>query len=324
MKRIFPNVLLITALLLLNFQQLWSQRILYVDQFYHILGDEDKEESLLNFTRDNGFDKIILYDLHKINKDYPLSDFSRNGILAQFISKAKLKYGIKEVSGSGENGEFFINAIDAYNRSRKNESEKFDAYNLEYEYWKPEESADGGYYCESYLEKFGRKCNRQESFRFYIESLATMKALAKKNRHKVKIEAYVGRFTKGEIEQISKYVDRLLVHVYVNHPKKGFFYANKRLQYLSELDKKPKVSIIYSSEILFMGGWFKYNSLTKAEKIFVKTMEGENNSLAKQINFTNFTYYNYNYLSKSINYYANASHVYNTEDIPSNVSTDLK
>ena len=53
-------------------------------------------------------------------------------------------------------------------------------------------------------------------------------------------------------------------------------------------------------------------------------MEGENNSLAKRINFTNFTYYNYNYLSKSINYYANASHVYNTEDIPSKVSTDLK
>ena len=324
MKRIIPKVLLIAAIILLNFQQLWSQRILYVDQFYHILGDKDKEENLLNFTRDNEFDKIILYDLHKINKDYPLADYSQNGILAQFISKAKLTYGIQEVSGSGENGEFFINAIDAYNRSRKNESEKFDAYNLEYEYWKQEDSADGGYYCESYLEKFGRKCNRQESFKFYIESLATMKALAKKNRHKVKIEAYVGRFTKAEVEEISKYVDRLLVHVYVNHPKKGFFYANKRLQYLSELEKKPKVSIIYSSEILFMGGWFKYNSLNKAEKIFVKTMQSENRSLTKQINFTNFTYYNYNYLSKSINYYANAPIPKNTINNQSTVSTDLK
>ncbi len=307
MKRTIPQILVIAVIVIFQIQQLSAQRILYVDQFYQILGDEDKEENLLSFTKENGFDKIILYDLHKINRDYPLADVRKNGILANFISNAKLKYGIKEVSGSGENGEFFINAIDAYNRSRRKASEKFDAYNLEYEYWKKEDSSYGGYYCENYLDKFGRKCNRQESFKFYIQSLETMKKLANSTKHKVKIEAYVGKFTKSEVAQISKYVDRLLVHVYVNHPKKGFFYANKRLKYLSELKRKPKVSIIYSSEILFMGGWFKYNSLKKAESIFVKTMKNENQSLMKQINFTNFTYYNYNYLSKSIDFYATAS-----------------
>jgi hypothetical protein len=276
---------------------------LYVDQFYHILGNEEKENNLLDFTVKNGFDKIILYDLHKINKDYPLSDRTKNDILARFIFKAKINYSLKGVGGSGESSDFFVNAIHAYNMSRINPIERFDTYNLEYEYWKKEASENGGYYCENYLKKTGQSCNRKNTFKFFINSLAVMKKLAKENSHKVTVEAYVGKYFRHEIHKIAKYVDRLLVHAYVQNPKHGFSAANRRLEYLSELKKKPKISIIYSSEILFMGGWLKYNSLKRGENIFIDSMRKKNKDLLKKINFTDFTYYNYNHLAKSIKYY---------------------
>jgi hypothetical protein len=287
------------------FSNLADNRILYVDQFYDILGDKTKENNLLNFTVENGFDKIILYDLHKVNRDYPLADNRKNNILAKFIYKAKVTFGLKEVGGSGESADFFITAIDAYNHSRKDVKEKFDTYNLEYEYWKEDESVDGGYYCKNYLKKLGKSCNRTSTFNFFLSSLAKMKELASKNSHKVTVEAYVGKYKKHEIKKISKYVDRLLVHVYVKNPKSGFNYANKRLEFLSEVERMPKVSIIYSSELLFMGGWLKYNSLKRGEKIFIDSMKEKNKMLLKKINFTNFTYYNYNQLSKSLEYYKN-------------------
>ena len=285
------------------FKSYGTHRILYVDQFFNILGNEIKEDNLLKFTQENGFDKIILYDLHKVNKAYPLADVTKNNILAKFIRKAKVDFGLKEVGGSGESGSFFITAIDAYNKSRKSPEEKFDAYNLEYEYWKPDESSEGGYYCKNYLKKNGKSCNRSGTFNFFLKSLATMKSLARKSKHPIKVEAYVGKFKRHEIQKISKYVDRLLVHVYVTNPRRGFHYANERLQYLSEIEKKPKISIIYSSETLFMGGWLKFNSLKKGEKIFLDSMQETNRNLLKNINFTNFTYYNYNQLAKSLKHY---------------------
>ena len=297
----FPKFLIITLFII--FKSYGSHRILYVDQFYHILGNEQKENDLLNFTVENGFDKIILYDLHKINRDYPLADKTKNSILARFIFKAKINYGLKGVGGSGESADFFINAIHAYNMSRINPIERFDTYNLEYEYWKEQPNKNGGYYCENYLKTNGQACNRKTTFNFFLNSLKTMKALAKENSHKVTVEAYVGKYYRHEIQKISKYVDRLLVHVYVRNPKSGFNYANKRLEYLTEVRNMPKISIIYSSETLFMGGWLKFNSLKKGEKIFKDSMRKQNKDLLRKINFTNFTYYNYNQLAKSIKYY---------------------
>lgn len=297
----FPKFLVITLFII--FKSYSSNRILYVDQFYHILGNEEKENNLLDFTVNNGFDKIILYDLHKINKDYPLADPTKNDILARFIFKAKINYSLKGVGGSGESSDFFVNAIHAYNMSRINPIERFDTYNLEYEYWKKDASENGGYYCENYLKKIGQSCNRKNTFKFFINSLAIMKKLARENSHKVTVEAYVGKYFRHEIKKIAQYVDRLLVHAYVQNPKYGFNVANKRLEYLSELKKKPKISIIYSSEILFMGGWLKYNSLKKGERIFIDSMHKNNKKLLSKINFTDFTYYNYNQLAKSIKYY---------------------
>ena len=226
MKWKFPKFLVIT--LFIVFKSYASNRILYVDQFYHILGNEQKENNLLDFTVQNGFDKISLYDLHKINRDYPLADKTKNDILARFIFKAKINYGLKEVGGSGESADFFIKAIHAYNMSRINPIERFDAYNLEYEYWKEDANKNGGYYCENYLKKNGQDCNRKNTFNFFLNSLATMKALAKENSHKVTVEAYVGKYYKHEIQKISKYKND---------------HINFKKNYFKELDSYKEVKV---------------------------------------------------------------------------------
>jgi hypothetical protein len=280
-----------------------TNRILYVDNFNNILGSYNLENKLLEFSRKNDIHTLILYELDKVNKRLPLSDSLKNGALAKFISRAKLEYNIKEISASGESGDFFLKAIHPYNKSRKKAEEKFDVYNLEYEYWYEKASSEGGYYCETYLKKGQLPCNRKGSFTYYIEALTIMKLLAEEESHPVKIEAYIGKFTKEEALELDHHLDRLLIHAYVKNPDKSYNYTKERLKLLSELNSKISISIIFSSEMNFMGRWLSKNDFKKAEEIFFKELNKDDKELTKTLNFEGFTYYNYSYYQKSLNNY---------------------
>lgn len=290
------NLNLVILLISIN---LSSQRALYVDNFNEILGNNNKETKLLNFVVENDFDKLILYELHKINKRLPLADTSYNYVLANFIKKAKNKFKIKEVAGSGENGGFFINNIHAYNQSRKNPLEKFDVYNLEYEYWHPTNSDLGGYYCETYLRKNGIPCTRKGSYNYYLETLSIMKLLASESNHKIIVEAYVGKYQKKEINNIVKNVDRVLVSAYGKNPYSSFLSIKKRLKLIAECKCKPEVSIILSAEKQYMNGHLKYNTLIKSENKFLNELEKIKNH---KINRIGFTYFKYTVLERAVSY----------------------
>jgi hypothetical protein len=276
-----------------------TNKILYVDGFNNILGSYNRENQLLEFSKENNIQTLILYNLHKINKRIPLSDPLKNWVLAAFISRAKLEYNILEVGASGETGDFFLKAIHPYNMSRKKAIEKFDVYNLEYEYWDRKASINGGYYCETYLKKAHISCNRNGSFKYYIEALSIMRLLADEGSHPIKIEAYIGKFTKKEALKVSNYADQLLIHAYVRHPKKSYRYTKKRLKFLSKINSKICVSIIFSAERKFMGRWLTKNDHRKAEEIFLKKL----NKHHKKLNFDGFTYYNYSNFKKAITHY---------------------
>lgn len=237
---------------------------MYVDNFNDILGKYHSETELLKFAKKHDIQSLILYDLNKIHKRFSLGDSKKNQILADFISRAKLDFGIKEISASGESGDFFIKAIHPYNVSRKKSIEKFDVYNLEYEYWHPKNSLNGGYYCQTYLKKAQVPCSRSGSFKYYIEALSIMKLLIEEEPHPVKVEAYIGGFTKEEALIVSNYADRLLLHVYVNNPKKGYNYAKERLDILLETKSKVAISFIFSAEPDFMGSWLRKKNFKNA------------------------------------------------------------
>jgi len=294
------------AICLLNISYtLSTERELYVNNFNNILGSYHLETELLEFVKNHEINTLILYDLHKINKRFALGDETKNGVLASFIVKAKVEYGIKKISTSGESSDFFINAIHVYNTSRTKTSEKFDIYNLEYEYWDEESSSNKGYYCKSYLKDSYQKCNRENSFKFYIESLKIMRKLANEIDHPIQIEAYIGKFTGKEVQNISNHVDRLLIHAYVRKPQESFHYVKNRLNLLAGIDSKIKVSILYSSEMKFLGKWFSTQSFQTAEEIFFKDLQKEGINLKDKLNFQGFTYYNYSYFQYSLERFKN-------------------
>lgn len=276
-----------------------QQRILYVDSFKSILGDEKKEIKLLTFAKENNFSSLILYELDKIDKKlFHLADNTKNRALVDFMMKARKFYGVTEIAASGESGGFFIDEIAPYNAGRTDPNEKFNVYNLEYEYWKFDASNLGGYYCENYLRKNGIPCTREGSYNYYKESLSIMKLLAEESDTKIKTEAYLANFKSREINKISEHTDRILISGYANTAKKSFKVVKKLLKLIANCGCKPEVSVIFSSEVEYMKGYLKYHSLDVIEEKFIKEMK--RNNLYNKVNLVGFTYYNYSYLEGAV------------------------
>lgn len=280
------------------------QRTLYVDDFNTILGSPTQEDKLLNFAKKHQFSILILYQLNKVDKRFSLTNPELNITLADFIAKAKTKFGVIQVGASGESASFFTSRINVYNNSRNKPEEKFDIYNLEYEYWSNKASGDGGYYCVNYLEENGIPCDRQGSFNYFVENLKELKSLAEQNTHSIKIDAYVGYYTTQEIAEITKYCDRLLIHAYGKNPNLCFITAKKNLEKLYQINSKIKASILFSTRMNHMGYWLKHDSLDNGESQFFDKMKSVNLNFKKRLNLEGFSYHTYSFLEKSISYYS--------------------
>ena len=275
-----------------------------MDNFNSILGNQTKENKLLNFAKKNNFNTLILYQLNKVDKQYSLVDPRKNKILAEFISKAKTKYFMKQIGASGESASFFKNKINVYNSTRNKPEEKFDIYNLEYEYWSKKASAINGYYCINYLEENKTPCTREGSFNYFIKNLKELKLLVKNQKHVVKIDAYVGYYTENEIIEINKYCDRLIIQAHGKTPGLCFSFAKKSLETLYNTNSKIKASIIFSTDIDKLGYWLKFNSVDNGENMFLNKMNSFNSNLKNNLNLDGFSYHSYTMLEKSINYYS--------------------
>lgn len=279
-------------------------RTLYVDNFNEILGSPAKEDKLLLFAQKNNFKVLILYELNKVHKRISLSDPRNNNILSEFINKAKQKYQIKKIGASGESADFFVKIINVYNNSRQKTSEKFDIYNLEYEYWSNNASNIDGYYCVNYLEENNITFGREGSFKFFVDNLKQLKNLSKGKTHKVEVDAYVGYYTQQEITEIIKFCDRLTIIALGNDPKICFDFAKKNLDYIYNINSKIKSSILFSTIMNDLGYWLKFDSLDKCEKLFFSEMSSKNLALKNNLNILGFTYHTYSSLEKSISYYS--------------------
>jgi len=288
-----------TFYILLTSVSFGQKRKMYVDNFSNILGTYHLEKELFEFVKKNNVEELIIYDLNKVHKRFPLGDSTKNNLLAKFITSAKKEHGIKSVSASGETSNFFIEAIHPYNLSRLKPEERFDVYNLEYEYWNKKESLNGGYYCETYLKNAQLACNRKSSFGYYINSLSVMKSLANDANLDIKIEAYVGKFTRDEADQISKHVDMLLIHDYVKDPKYSYLYVKDRLNHLDAIHSHIEISILFSEENNFMGQWLRNHEFEEAERVFFTELDKKQIALEEHLNFQGFTYYNYSFFKNN-------------------------
>jgi Secretion system C-terminal sorting domain len=257
-----------TVLFLLLFATAQAQNIkgLYVDKFYSILGNVQKEDSLLRFAQNNGFNYLTLYDMHIVHANTPLNNASACSTFTNFISKAKTQFGIMQIGVAGENYNFFANNIYPYNQQHILATEKIDVYNLEFEFWVPNSINAGGVYCVDYLTNAGYTCDSAGAFMYYKKMLGRIDSLA--NADGKISETYFGWFSATEGSQILQSgVDRILLSVYLPSANYSasyqYNYIKSRLQYLGDNNTTVKVLPIYSAEPSFMQTWANANSFFK-------------------------------------------------------------
>lgn len=287
----------LSLILFSTYNSLANERTLYVDKFNSILGNQNKEDKLLFFCQDNNFTTLVLYELHLIRKRLPINDKNKIKELANFIKLAKTKYNVKSVIASGENSEIFLNYIHIYNQTRTSDIERFNGYNIEYEYWNKTKSDLGGYYCENYLRKNKIPCTEKGSFNYFEETISILSLLKKEVSYNIDLDVYITNFTKNQIERLKKYDIKYRLSAYAGNVKLSSKQIQKELKILSSCKCLKDVSIILSSELFFMSGHLKYNSLDKTERKFKQYI-----SKYKNLNITEFTYFKYTDLKKSVSF----------------------
>ncbi len=273
-----------------------NRHFLYVDKFDEILDDPTKQAELLEYAQEAGFDCLMFYGLHRVHNNHNLTNPTTNQILADFIKEAKTNYGILEATAIGESASFFETRIDAYNNTRSDPLEKFDSYNLEFEFWNTPLVTNGGYYCTTYLEQNNLACDTSGAIEFYLEQLEGIKLLAEANTHDILTETYVGWPNQGQCHQIAAVADRILVHAYRTDPITAYAYTENRLEYFGTSTNPVDLSIIYSSEPNFMGPWLTANSLQAAEDIYMADYNATSESWKNNINLLGFSYFTYIYM----------------------------
>ncbi len=294
------KILLVCLIGLVCIFEVNALRSMYVNDFSSILGDSSAEDNLLSYAQSNNIETLLLYDLHIVNANYNLSNPATNSILADFISKAKTSYGIVNVGATSENGNSFTNVINTYNNSRSDPNEKFDIYNLEFEFWNPNSTDPGEYYCTRYLTPNGLPCTNDGAFQFFMSTLQTMRNLASNNSHPITVEAYVGWPTEEQAAIIGANLDRVLVHAYISDPNTAFSYAKDRLIDFANGNPELDVSIIFSSEPEFMQNWLINNNMTTAENIFTTDWMNGSSGWVNNINLIGFTYFAYTFNADTV------------------------
>lgn len=273
----------------------------YVDGFNTILGNTAREDSVLLFAKNNGFNYITLYNVYQVNSATPLTNTTSAQGFANFISKAKTQYSITEVGVAAENYTFFRNVIYVYNQQHPSISQKVDVYNLEFEFWIPSSVTSGAYYCTTYLQPNGFSCDTAGAFGYYKKTLKRIDSLA--NATGQKSEAYFGFFNTGQGKQIVQTgVDRVLLSIYIpsaNYSQSyQYNYVNPRLQNLASANTAIKVMPLYSSEPSFMQTWVNANPFFLPYSNFVSSLTVETGSWKTYIQSEGIQWFAYSFLPK--------------------------
>ena len=288
-------LLVIITILLLSAEarsQAPAFRGIYLDGFRNILGNTVKEDSVLQYASDSSFNYIALYDLQTIN----FNNSTSVNQLASFIRKARETYGIASIGAVGESYTTFLNKIAPYNNSRTNVNEKFNVFNLEFEFWTTSSVNPGGAYCTAYLQPNGCSCDSSGGFKFFISNMHLIDSLA--TTQGAISETYVGWFNQGQGSQIQRNVNRILLHAYRTDPSSVYGYSKTRLQYLASNNSVVNVAPIFSNESIFMGPWLNTHQQSEAFTKYKSDFQADNSSFVQYINMLGYQWFDYGYMPK--------------------------
>lgn len=235
---------------------------MYVNGFAEILGNPDKEDSLLRYASSNGFTSLSLYNLHLIDFEEAISVSN----LAHFIRKARVDYQFSEMGAVGENAGSFSNRITPYNLGRADTNEQFNVFNLEFEFWAPGSIAN--YYCADYLQPGGYSCDEPGAFAFYMRQLEIMDSITA--LYNWKSEIYLGHFDQQQATSMAAIADRILLSNYNADPENTFPYSETRLERLGNTGFDVTVAALFSAEPDYLQPWLigHNNDLDSAFQIY--------------------------------------------------------
>lgn len=298
MRKLIVQLLFI--LMTINFHA-QNVRGLYVNGFNSILGNQSREDSLLRFAENNGFNYLTLYEVHLVHNTSSLTNISSSQTFANFISKAKTQFGINQIGVAAENFWFFSNVIAAYNQQHTALNEKVDVYNLEFEFWIPTSVENGAYYCTTYLQPNSLNCDTAGAFQFYRKNLHQIDSLANANGQIS--EAYFGFFNAGQGSQIVQTgVDRVLLSIYLPTSNYSasyqYNYVKPRFQNLASSQTEIKVLPIYSGEPNFMQSWVVSNPFFEPFTNLNNSLQAETEVWKNYINLEGIQWFAYSFLSK--------------------------
>jgi len=80
----------------------------YVGGFNTILGNTQREDSLLLFAKNNGFNYLALYNMYNVHTATPLTNTTSAQTFANF-SKSKTQFSIADIGVPSENYAFLAN-----------------------------------------------------------------------------------------------------------------------------------------------------------------------------------------------------------------------
>lgn len=296
MKR---NLIICVSVIFLNIAA-YSQTLvkgLYVDKFNQILGNVQKEDSLLNYAQSQGFNYLALYNLWNIHTSASLTNTTTALPLANFINKAKTMFGITSVGATGESYWFFSNVIHIYNQQHSNPNHKFNVYNLEFEFWINSSVSTSGIYCTTYLQPQGFTCDTSGAFKFFKRELRRIDSLG--NTVGVTSETYIGWPNAGQAKTIVQNCDRVLVSAYVNNQTTTYSYTRPRLMDLSGASVQAKVIPIFSAEPSFMGPWVQTNSPLQAFTNYSVNFSNETGSWKSNVALLGYQWFAYSFMPKT-------------------------
>lgn len=288
-------LIIIASFLMLSLTgQAQTLRGMYINGFDDILGNTVKEDSLLMYLQDSSYNYMALYDLHTLD----FSSTSDMNMLSAFIVKARQQYGIPYVGAVGETRTFFTNKIKSYNNSRTSADEKFNVFNLEFEFWTTSSVQPGGYYCVNYLQAAGCSCDTAGAFIYYMGLLKSMDSLA--TIQGAISETYLGWFNQGQGKQIQAGVDRILLHAYRVDNTSVWGYSKTRLGYLASNNQMVNVAPIFSSEPVFMGPWLQNHGQIEAYDQYETDFNADNSSWKQYINLLGYHWFDWGYMPKPV------------------------
>ncbi len=285
------------SFILLVFTQANAQtalRGMYIDNFNLIIGNTNKEDSLLQYAQDSSFNYLALYSLHTLN----LNNTTTANSLGAFIYKARVMYGITYVGAVCETYSSFQNKITPYNLGRTDDNEKFNVFNLEFEFWTSSSVNPGGYYCTQYLQSANCSCDTSGGFKYFISELHKIDSLAATQN--VISETYLGWFNQGQAQQIHSNVDRILLHAYRTGTSSLYSYSSTRLQYLASSNTMVDVAPIFSAEPSFMGPWLDSHTQVDAYNQYKTDFDNDNSSWKQYINILGHQWFDWGFMPKPV------------------------